>query len=411
MLLRNQDLDLDKYFVNYKTGQIAKQAELKNQPLNHEIYFSPSGSPLITAHNTAQGTCYQDWIIPSASVFIDTKLRYVEQHITVDQYQQLMAKKLLDTVRQIYQRHNRVYLSYSGGIDSMTILSAVLALGLASRTTLVVFENHSQSHQDCLHQDSERQCLVDEVCQQVQTLGAMMETEIITVNDLLISMQYGLVETKCYVTHTLLRKHADRAWMFGHHGNQLYLHKDVFLDEILYCTPYRQLEVKKAITANEYYTKNLKNYTFDRPLVPLHQRHLMLKPWARLNGFNGCKIYSPIGPDNETFDWCRSVDFSTISAGTITQALVARWIIDYNNQSWLTEYITTESVTDMDTLGPVDLPIDQIDPAQLVVPQNLNHHPDGLDWLDRELAQAKDTGRIAINTMVSLKNLAWMASI
>jgi hypothetical protein len=411
MTLRNHDLDLDKYFVNYKTGQIAKQAELKNQPLNREIYFSPSGSPLITVHDTARGTCYQDWVIPSASVFIDTKLRYLKQHITLDQYQHLMAKKLLDTVQQIYQQHNRVYLSYSGGIDSMTILSAVLALGLAARTTLVVFENHSQSHQDCLHQDHERKRLVDEVCQQVRALGAQVETEIITINDLLISMQYDLAETKCYVTHALLRRHADRAWMFGHHGNQLYLHKDVFLDEILYRNPSRQLEVEAAVVANNYYTKNLKNYTFDRPLVPLHQRHLMLKPWTKLDEFNGCKIYSPIGPDNETFDWCRSVDFSIISADTITHALVPKWIINYNNQSWLTKFITTESVMDMDTLGPVNLPVDQIDSALLTVPQNIHHHPDGLDWIQHELDQSKTTGSIAINTMVSLKNLAWLGNL
>lgn len=409
MTLRNKDLDLDKFFVHATTNDRATLAQLRQQPLSREVYFSPSNSPLTSVDNVALGSCFQNWIIPSASVFLDKHTQHLPQYLTFEQYQNLLTKKLQDTVQNIYKQHSHVYLSYSGGIDSMAILSMVLSLKLIARTTLVVFENQTQSHVDCLHNDDQRKHLVHEVCQQVASMGATVEKEIIGVDDFCTALNHSIASTKCYVTHTLLTRHADRAWMFGHHGNQLYLHKDVFLDEILYRDSTRESEVKSAVAEENYYTKNLKNYKFNRPLVPLHQRHLVLKPWHQLDNLNGCKVYSPIGPDNETFDWCRSVDFSSVPAHAITHATVPRHIIESNNQSWLTDYLTTESVTDMDCLGSLYLPIDQIDSDLLSVPDNLNHHADGVEWLEYEIEQAKTSKIIPINTAVSLKNLHWLA--
>lgn len=408
MNIRNQDLDLDKFFVNTKSRQIANIREIKNQPLNKNIYYSPSSSPLVSVHNVESGSCYQDWIIPTASVFIDTQNKLLPQYLQLDHYQHLLINKIQKTVKKIYTNHSRVYLAYSGGIDSMVILSAVLSLGLAAKTTLVIFENHSQSADDCLHLDLDRKNLVNDVCNHVKNLGCSVEYEYITKDDIVAAMQKGLVETKCYVTYTLMSRHSDRAWMFGHHGNQILLHKDVFLDEILYQSPEKQPQVESAVSQNYFYTKNLKDYQVTKSLVPLHQRHLMLKPWALLDGHNNCRIYAPIAPDNETFNWCRSVDYKTIDPGVITNATLARHLISQFQQDWLDHYITTESVNDMDVLGPVLLPVDKLD---LGIPENLCHNPEGIDWLKYEIANAKTHGHIAINTVVSLKNLNWLANL
>lgn len=410
MSIRNLDLDTDKVFVNIKTGQIARQRDLKHQLLNENIYYSPSSSPLVSVNNTELGSCYQDWIIPSASIIIDTN-QLLTQHLTLEEYQNFIGNKIQDTIAEIYKKHSRVYLAYSGGIDSQVILSAVINLNLISRTTLVVFENHSQSSDDCLHQDLDRKRLVDEVCQHVKNLGAEIEYQIISIDDLISAANQGLAELKCYATYALLTRNPGRAWMFGYHGNQLLLHKSVYFDEILYRCPEKKTQIESVIAKDIFYTKNLKSYQIDKKLTPLHQCHLMLKPWHLLDGINGCRIYSPIGPDNHTFDQCRSIDFQQVHPGVIADADVARWLIDYYNQNWLNSFITTESMSDMDTLKPVEIPIDHINTDVLTLPTNLCHHPKGAEWILNEIEKAKTKRQIPINTLVSLKNLSWLANI
>lgn len=197
--------------------------------------------------------------------------------------------------------------------------------------------------------------------------------------------------------------------MFGYHGNQLLLHKEVFLDEIMYRDPGKKSLIETAISKKDFYTKSLQNYTFDRELSPLHQHHLLLKPWQKMNAINNNHVYSPIGHDHTLFDLCRTIDFSQCDPEVITDALVARWIIRKNRQEWLFDHISTESTKDLDNLEHVDIPVRDLNPALFDIPHNLNHDKEGLDWIANESSKAKTTGYVALNTLVSLRNLSWIA--
>jgi hypothetical protein len=108
---------------------------------------------------------------------------------------------------------------------------------------------------------------------------------------------------------------------------------------------------------------------------------------------------------------CRQIDFGTVDPNVITNATVARWMIEQNQQGWLQNYISTESTKDIDNLEHVNVPLDLLNSDVLTVPDKLVHHPEGYKWLLQEVSRAKQCGHIALNTLVSLKNLQWLASL
>jgi len=409
MINRNSDLDSNKWFIENHSGRVAKANELIQCKLNREIYFSPSYSPLISVKDSSLGSCFQDWSIPSASIDLSTQTACIPALLSVDDYQQKIHSYIKSNIQKIFEKHKRVYLSLSGGIDSVVLLSYLIDMKLNKQTTIVVFENHSQSNSDCLHNNPQRKNTLDALCEHLKDFE--LEKEIITSTNLAEAINHSFSSAKCYVTYSLMARHQDRAWLFGYHGNQLLLHKEVFLDEILYRSPHKKHLVKQAISQQYFYTQSLKDYQFDRPLRPLHNHHLLLKPWHDLNGLNNNSIYAPLGMDNYSFDLCRSIDFSRVDPTTITDAKVARWLIDCNHQSWLHKYIITESTKDIDNLEHVDIDLDLINPTLLEIPENLNHDPQGLEWLSNQIITAKACGKMPLNTLISLKNLQWLSSL
>jgi hypothetical protein len=398
--MQNKDLTLDKWLVHKQTGAVAKCRDLLNQPLSREIYFSPSYSPLIHVKDSRLGSCFENWMIPTALPH--------GQSVTLDHYQNQLYDLIQSAVKDVYRKHQMVYLALSGGIDSMVLLSFVLNLRLSQRTVLVVLENHTQSNKDCLHIDMQRKQQLFALCSQ---LDMPMHYEIFSLADLANAANHGLAEIKCYITHALLSRYRDQAWMFGFHGNQLLLHKEVFLDEILTAAPDKTLDVMNAIAQPEFYTQSLKHYDVQKIKHPLKYHHLLLKPWSALNGVNNNTLYAPIGATDRAFDLCRQIDFGTVDPNVITNAAVARWIIDQNQQYWLQNYISTESTKDIDNLEHVNVPLNLLNSDVLTVPDKLVHHPEGHEWLLQEASRAKQCGHIALNTLVSLKNLQWLASL
>lgn len=406
-MITNKDLDANKWFLHAESHRWARLNEIVDQPLSREIYFSPSYSPLIDVKNTALGSCFKGWIVPTASIDIETGIEIFAKTTTIDEYTHAVHRSITKSVHDIYSNHQQVHLALSGGIDSVVLLSYVLELNYLDRTTIVIFENHSQSHSDCLHQNISRQNDLDNLC------GGLGHTdikrEIIEMPDLIAAANHSFGALRCYVTHALMSRYQSCAWMFGYHGNQLLLHKEVFLDEIMYRAPNKKSLIKTAISKKNFYTQSLRNYRFDRELAPLHQHHLLLKPWQEMNAINNNLIYAPIGHDDILFDLCRTIDFSLCDPEVITDALVARCLIRKNGQEWLLDHISTESTRDLDNLEHVEVPVRDLDPTLLEIPHNLNHDKEGLDWIADESNRAKTTGYIALNTLVSLRNLSWIA--
>lgn len=413
MQYRNHDLDLDKFLI--KDDHIVTNiAELKAQPLNREIYFRPSYAPLVSEADANQGSCFQGYIIPTASFIYQAENGRVQCHrhvagLVLADYQALIYQEIHQQIINIYQHHPEVTLCYSGGIDSMVLLSFIMAHDFLSRTHVVCVENHTQSSAYAMHNHSDNKQRVLGLLDKLKPKLKSITWHRIDLQDLAHSFNHGRLEhVKCYTTHAILRRYHDRAMLFGYHGNQILLHKPLFVDQLILQAKISPEDVMRHLSGTKkYYTQCLERYDINKEKIGVDRTHFLKKPWSLMDGINGNRVYAPIGT-TRSFDLLRDLDFGTVDLAVISDAMVARHMIALNVDTELDEFIGIESLSDMDNLKDSLVPVDALDPDMLSVPQNLNHHPEGLDWIQSEIDSAQRTGLIPVNSMTAVKMLHWI---
>lgn len=414
----NFDLNLEKTFVKVSDQiEIVKKPKVSRHALAQEIYFQPSYCPMVSIHDSAKGSCFRELEIPSASFkLIDhgthvSQQLAVETTLTLDKYVDRLFHNIMNTITKIYHRHDVVNLCYSGGIDSLVLLSFILELGLIGRTRLINFVNHTQTHETCLHINYEQQLRVNTLLQSLEQQSLGIEYHTFDVRDIVnVFNHHGLAEIKCYATQSLLEKYCDQAFLMGYHGNQIFLHKTIFFDEILIQQPSWQNNLESYISQQQdYYTTSARDFKEPKSLTPLARRHLLAKPWSKLDGYRGNKIYSPIG-SNDNFQMTRSLDFSQIHPEVILNAQIARTLITQNSRLDLSQYVGGESIKDNDNLEEIKLPAPLIDPKNLLIPENLIHDQEGVSYIQAEIQRMPATGWLAINSAVSIKSLQHIAT-
>ena len=160
-------------------------------------------------------------------------------------------------------------------------------------------------------------------------------------------------------------------------------------------------------THENFYTQCLTRYNVNKEKIGVDRTHFLKKPWALMDGINANQVYSPIGT-KLTFDLLRSLDFSTMCLNDIANATVARNIIMRNVDTLFNDYIGIESLSDIDNLQDTLIPIELLNPHLVSIPLELNHHPEGLDWIKYEIDLSKANGVIPINSLTSIKMLNWI---
>jgi hypothetical protein len=358
-------------------------------------------------------SCFKDYLIPTASYkFYSTEKgivqRSLEKTITLNHYIDQIDQDIRASITKIYQDNSTVTLCYSGGIDSMVILSYVLSLGFLSRTNIVCFENLTQVDNTCLHLDSIKKEKVSAVldfvrskCNDITWLKFDQEDFVYSIANL------DFRHAQCYTTSALLRRYNNTAFLFGYHGNQVLLHKSIFVDEIIKYRPTAREEFLQL--PKGYYAQNLIDHVPSDHIPGIEKIHMMIRPWAALDGYQGNRIYSPIG-SNLTFNLLRRLDFSTISVDVIADAQVARELIARTTGKQLLEYITVESLSDLDAFrfAGDSIPVANV-VEKLTIPTNLNHNPQGLEYLTTEIKQSISSRNIPVNVLMSLKMLQWLS--
>jgi hypothetical protein len=114
---------------------------LKSSKIQECCYYSALNFPLITSFDYRDGTFFEDWVIPPAShrflvsqEYIDVTL--IKKDLGLDEYTQRFYDRCLEDFKKIYDSHDKIYLHYSGGIDSIVCLSFIIKLGFLKKTTL-----------------------------------------------------------------------------------------------------------------------------------------------------------------------------------------------------------------------------------------------------------------------------------
>lgn len=393
----------------HKDGtRLAKRRDLCHEPLAKDIYFSPTYSPLVHVRDYQLGSCFRDWLIPSGSFQIHWEsnkvtLEPVLKDVQIDHYRSRIWQTLMLNLEQIYRAHQQVNLCFSGGIDSMVVLAMVLHLDLLHRTKLVILRNWTQAHESCLHRDPIREHKLSMVLDQLRPRCSAIEQIDITI-DSVQACAADFAQLRCYTTSTLLTREKNQAWIFGFHGNQLLLHKDIFAHEILIQSPEKSSQLADLYQSKNFYTTQLKDLHVHTDLIGIERRHLLNRPWSWFDHHNSNRIYAPLA-SHDMFDLCRRLDFSTLDIGFIADAVLARDIITMANQAWLMQFLHTESVHEIDNLENMQVCVENID---LKVPE-LNHHEEGLQWILEQCEIGRHTGIMPINSLVSVKNLQWIS--
>ena len=403
---QNLDLTLDKFFVRKDYGNLITDIkQLKNSRVDRNVYFRPSGCPLINVNDSEAGSCFEDYFIPTASYkfYTETNIHAVpvEKNLTLDNYVDRLYYSIQDRITQIYQKHKYVTLSYSGGIDSIVILSYLYNLGLLPRTDIICYKNNTQGFKEVGKINLLLDVLKDQI-KSVDWLDIKVEEVISNFNHL------DLEHVKCYATNAVLKKSKNQAVLFGHHGNQVLLHKNIFVDEILLNRAGAMDELKRLLNGpKDFYTQSIVEFDVDAPRIEIERRHMLMKPWHALSN-NDRTVYGPLADDFD-FDQLRKLDYSQIEISTVANADVARNIINCNVGDLLDPYIETESIKENDVLANMSIPTDQLNPNLLVIPSKLNHNPEGVEYLQTELKNATISRHLPINTLVAIKALHWLA--
>lgn len=403
---QNLDLSLDKFFVRKDFSELITDIkQLRNSRLDRNVYFRPSGCPLINVNDSEAGSCFEDYFIPTASYkfYTETDIHAVSvgKNLALSDYVDALYYDIRNRIEQIYQQHKYVTLSYSGGIDSIVILSYLLEMDLLPRTDIICYQNTTQGPKDI----TKINALLESLKHQVRSIDWLD----ITVDEVISNFNYlNFEHVKCYATMAVLKKSKNQAVLFGHHGNQVLLHKNIFLDEILLNRPAAISEINELLRGpRDFYTQSLINFDTNAPRIGIERRHMLMKPWHALSNKNHI-VYGPLA-DDSNFDRLRKLDYSQIKVSTIADADVARNIIKANVGDLLDSYIETESIKENDVLANMLIPVDQLNPDLLVISTNLNHNPEGLDYLQNEIANAKLSKKIPINTLVAIKALNWLS--
>lgn len=414
MIYQNHDLNTDKFFLGPDSNIVTDISTLKHKPLSREIYFRPTNAPLINVANSSLGTCFQGYTIPTASyIYTDTEHGIVCTRQATDlnlvDYTNLVHGNIQKSIEKIYQDHNEVTLCYSGGIDSIVLLSYIIRYDLLSRTNIICFENHSQSSSMTMHNNQSNKEKVIELLDKIKPQVKSIQWLTFGVEDIANSFNHGRLEhLKCYTTNALLQRFHNTAFVFGNFGNQILLHKSVYVDELILQGSLSNDDLSRLLSSDaNFYMQSLYGYNVDKEKVGFDQVHLLQKPWTLLDRTNDNRVYNPIG-SQQNFDLVRSLDFQTVTFNDLANATVARKIMNWNVDTDLDEFVGVESEFDHDSLNPCMVPVSLLNPDLLTVPSTLTHHQEGVEYIYYELDRAKISGEIAVNTLTSIKMLNWI---
>jgi hypothetical protein len=383
----------EKIFVNIKDGTIYAKTITNlikdREKLSEKIYYYPSGFPFlapVSNYNINVGTAWKNWIYPDFNNFfeydrkknkiISSKIQ--RKKISFDFYYKTIREIIDFKIEDLFKNNNEklVIFCYSGGIDSLCILSYLLKKNLQSKVKLLYIKNTLAKFRHKTFEVEEKN-------------GFNVIQQEILLDDLLDSINtLDYKKVLCFVNYTVCKRFPKSLILNGNTGNSTLLHKKIFLEQI-----------KKKVYKDGYCT-SLNGYAPNEDTTDLKDQCLVLKPWDNLQGIFNCKLFSPLQGEN-LYELVRSIDWKKINPHVISNAELGRKIINHNVGSVLDSLIIEENQNESDTiLGDVTIPLKKLPNKIFAISKN-NHDILGYRWLLSEHEKAKKDGLIKLNTVLS----------
>jgi len=405
-IYQNSDIVRDQGIFAKVQGDdlyLGSAAQAAKDGINLEIYFRPSYIPIPYMYDYRLGSCFSGWVLPTASYQFQVDkesitVSVLPNDISIGSYLEFAHVHIEQSIKKIYQNNPKVCLHYSGGIDSLVILSYLEKMDLLSRTHLVYFRNLTQQHKDVSFTDAELWAALLEMFEKMKTKAAGCDIIDITVRDIADRANSdSWSDLTCYTTATVMKKYPGFAHLHGHLGNTTMLHFHHFNDEIIRHKNNHQ-EFETAQKSQDNYSSYLSHHVpkIQSDIVPIRDRHIGPKLYRYL-GNN----HHPLG-DDVLLEKIRRLKCDDLLHEDIFKAAFARDIIRQNAKGEFDSFVIRGCQNETNALVDIEVPLDLIDPNILHIPENQWHHPEGVRWLEYELQQSRIKKHIPINVLVSV---------
>ena len=302
-------------------------------------------------------------------------------------------------ISNILAHHDKIVLCFSGGIDSLVLLSFIESFGTIDKTLLVNYENYFvDNHPDLLRNNQYKSDTLKRISLSFPNNFIKCN---ITDYDWLRCANYGnFTELKLYATSTIMHKFPHHAVITGHQGDKTLLHDVIWIDQLLLHNENNKDKFIDLLQNKKLYMNNFLNYDTNKKFSKLKNYTLHLKHWNELNGV----FFNPLGIDTRL---CRRIDISTLTLEDILDARVAREIIYRNVGKKYDDFITHQGNLDGDNYSKKFFNKKDFNADIFVIPANINHNENGLNWL-KELLK---NNSIETNTLTSLKMIQYISKI
>ena len=98
----------------------------------------------------------------------------------------------------------------------------------------------------------------------------------------------------------------------------------------------------------------------------------------------------------------RSIEWHNVDPHLVSDAEVARQIINDNVGNLLDSVILEEDISELDNIvGDLDIPMEKLDKKLFNIQEKTGHDKQGYNWLLFEYGRAKEKNSIKLNTLLS----------
>jgi hypothetical protein len=391
---KNYELNQNKFYVKVdgQSLDIKFLKDLKNHPLNPEIYDNPNYWPLLQ-RDTSVGSAFTDFHVPTGSYkfIVSEETIEVVKSVPSISYEEYVDKSydiIGDEIKNIFEIHDEVVVTSNGGIDSLVLLSYIMKMGFLKKVRILnQYNSVSRTASPNALYDL-NQLAYEKFENYFTPLVKEFRHTTLTKDDLIyIINNYDYEKLKCYSTTTMFLNYSNVGFLFGFAGNQTLLHHTPILDMVYDKSklPNAKEILHSLLVPKNYYSASPLTHGYDVNKTNLCNIEIFTyqyKPWYSFDGFNNNKMYYPLGSISHLG---RILDYSTVDFDTILNARMCREIINRNVGNLFEDFIKVTTPYDSDHFVNIQFDKTIINPDALVIPKQLNHDPKKLLELETRL--------------------------
>lgn len=411
---RNDDSVMPSYWISRDGDDlrlVTDIGELRNEKLSRNIYFSATNFPHTNRYNCFKPSVFEDWLILTSNYVCEVKddvitINSLPKVISYQDYQGRVYDNIVRNIHKIYETRPYGALFYSGGIDSMAILSFIKSLGYLPRTRVVFSKNMTQSQAAYLKPDRmgkilEMRDIIKDECLSFD----MVETATNDIVDLFNRFGGDHFRMLTYCSSHCETKYSDLVLIEGE-GDTVHLHTKQILHGIVTVNDsYSRFE---SLKTQPLYSADALSYVPGGEFNSFENVVLRTKMYRGISRINNNSFAQPIVDGG--FDLIRQLDFYGVEVIDSLNATLPRDFIHRNVGTLFDNCILTEFSLDFDIINSVMLPIKDLNLEHFTVPAELVHNIEGLTFLNEEINRfAKDRdGLVNLNTLISIGTLRYL---